>query len=294
MSFLNLPIQLQSFTARQPRSLDPNEVEQPFALGSPITAIVGEGIEFSELLALIGGDAIATINVDIDISDDSILFDFRNSASPGFAPGSYRFSDSSELLPAIQNVTIAQPSSLLGEFDIEFTEDSITINPKGIFLDTNSFVTLDVEFEGDFVRFQNSNAPEAYIYATGNEVHNIRNNFPDFVEEGIAFNAAIEPDDELIPFYRFQNNQISGAYLFVGEEERNNINASPNFSNIFTEEGIAFYVFGVGTDQETTFSRFQNSDVPGTYIYATGIEADNIRNNLPGFIDEGIAFETEI
>ena len=159
----------------------------------------------------------------------------------------------------------------------------------------------DVEYLGidkpdkiPFFRFQNSAVPGTYLYATGAEAENIRQNLPGFVEEGVAFNAAIEPGDELIPFYRFQSNQRPGTYLFVGEAERNNINADPNFSQSFTEEGIAFYVYDGAAEKGADFIRFQNSAVPGTYIYATGAEAENIRNNLPGFIEEGIAFEAEI
>ena len=154
-------------------------------------------------------------------------------------------------------------------------------------------VTVE-EFEGtaNFIRFQNSNVPGTYLYATGAEAQNIRNNFPGFVEEGVAFNAAIEPQDELIPFHRFQSNQLPGTYLFVGEAERNGINGDPNLANIFTEEGVAFYAYGVGANQGVPFSRFQNSNVPGTYLYATGAEADGIRAEFPNFEDEGIAFET--
>ena len=142
-----------------------------------------------------------------------------------------------------------------------------------------------------FIRFQNSDVLGTYVYATGAEADNIRANLPGFVEEGVAFNAAIEPNDDLIALSRLESNQLPGTFLYVGEEELNSINEDPNFSNAFTNQGIAFYVYGVGANQETPFSRFQNSNVPGTYLYATGAEADNIRANLPGFVDEGIAFE---
>ena len=51
---------------------------------------------------------------------------------------------------------------------------------------------------------------------------------------------------------------------------------------------------GAGAGEEASFTRFQNTGVPGTYLYATGEEATNIQANFPGFIDEGIAFEAEI
>ncbi|MEM9274926.1 MAG: CHRD domain-containing protein, partial [Cyanobacteria bacterium P01_F01_bin.143] len=145
-----------------------------------------------------------------------------------------------------------------------------------------------------FIRFQNSSIPGTYIYATGEEADNIRATLPGFVEEGVAFSAAIAPDDDLIALNRLESNELPGTFLYVGEEELASINADPNFSSAFTDQGIAFYVYGAGSSEETSFSRFQNSDVPGTYLYATGEEADNIRANFPGFIDEGIAFEAEI
>ena len=143
----------------------------------------------------------------------------------------------------------------------------------------------------DFVRFQNSALPGTYIYATGAEADNIRVNFTSFIEEGVAFKAAIEPVDDLIQLNRFQNRDVPGTYLYAGEVESQSIR--DNFPN-FIEEGVAFYVYGAGAGIETPFSRFQNSAVPGTYLYATGDEADNIRSGFPNFIDEGIAFEVEI
>ncbi|MEM9272650.1 MAG: PPC domain-containing protein [Cyanobacteria bacterium P01_F01_bin.143] len=156
--------------------------------------------------------------------------------------------------------------------------------------DTSNNVTLDTPF----IRFQNSAIPGTYIYATGAEADNIRANLPGFVEEGFAFNAAIAPHDELIALTRLENNQLPGTFLYVGDEELANINADPNFSNAFTEQGIAFYAYGAGVGEETSFNRFQNTDVPGTYLYATGAEADAIRVNSPNYIDEGIAFEALI
>ena len=141
------------------------------------------------------------------------------------------------------------------------------------------------------VRFQNSTNLGTYLYATEVEAENIRINFSNFIEEGVAFNAAITPDENLIPLYRFQSNQRPGTYLYVGEEERNKINADSNLANVFNEEGIAFYVYGAGAGIERPFYRFQNSTIPGTYLYATEVEAENIRANFPHFIEEGVAFE---
>ena len=144
-------------------------------------------------------------------------------------------------------------------------------------------------------RFQSKTTAGTYLFVGEQEKQNINQNFAhSFTEEGIAFHAAVEPNDELIPLFRFQSTQQPGTYLFAGEAERNSINADPNLSNSFIEEGIAFYIYGAGAGEATIFSRFQNSLVPGTYLYATGAEANNIRNNLTHFIEEGMAFEAGI
>lgn len=138
-------------------------------------------------------------------------------------------------------------------------------------------------------RLQNSNTPGSYIYVGTEEKNNILDNFPNFINEGVAFNAAISPGDDLIPLYRFQSQIVLGTYVFVGESERVNINE--NFAESFTEEGLAFYVYSAGSGLGTEFSRFQNSDLPGTYFFTTGEERENIRANFPNFIEEGLAFE---
>ena len=206
--------------------------------------------------------------------------------------------------PSLVNAIISNNQLVLDNIPEQFGTAEITIRATdlaGDFVEETFSLTINESDDPNmgpldtaFFRFQNTNVPGTYLYATGEEAQDIRNNFPGFMEEGVAFNVAIEPDDELIPLFRFQSNQLPGTYLFVGEDERNSINADPNFANAFTEEGIAFYVYGAGSNEETAFSRFQNTNVPGTYLYAAGSEADNIRNNFPGFIDEGIAFETRI
>ena len=90
-------------------------------------------------------------------------------------------------------------------------------------------------------RFQSNETPGTYLFVAEKEKQNINQNFADsFIEEGIAFNAAVKPNDELIPLFRFQSTQRPGTYLFTAEEERNSIKADPSLSNAFSEEGIAF------------------------------------------------------
>ncbi|ELS00989.1 hypothetical protein Xen7305DRAFT_00006900 [Xenococcus sp. PCC 7305] len=172
--------------------------------------------------------------------------------------------------------------------------------PEVLNLDTDLVIAEElanktIELLSPISRFQNTQVPGTFLYLNAGEQENINQNFVgNFVDEGIAFNAALEPDDDLIALFRLQNNDLPGTFLYVGEDERNSIITDPEFADKFTDQGISFYVYGAGAGEETPFFRFQNSDVPGTYVYAAGAEADDIRNNLTNFIEEGIAFEAEI
>ena len=141
-------------------------------------------------------------------------------------------------------------------------------------------------------RFQNTAVPGTYLFAGESESETIRDEFTNFDEEGLAFKVAVEPGDDLIPLYRFQSNTTPGTYLFAGEEERTGINE--NFAEEFTEEGLAFYVYGADSNRGDLFYRFQNQDRPGTYLFAGEAESDNIRENFPNFIEEGAAFRVGI
>lgn len=134
----------------------------------------------------------------------------------------------------------------------------------------------------------------SYLFVAQEEAQNIRENFAEtYEEEGLAFKVGIEESEELIPLYRFQSENNPGRYLYVGDEERASINE--NFAESFNEEGVAFYVYGVGAQEATEFSRFRNLNSPENYLYATGEEAQSIRDNFANtFEEEGAAFEVEI
>jgi hypothetical protein len=164
---------------------------------------------------------------------------------------------------------------------------------------TEGDYNLSLSYEGDIdsldtaiYRFQNTAIPGTYIYVDERERQNMKQNYANFDEEGKAFKVATEPEDNLMPIYRFQNNNVPGTYLFVGETERNNINQ--NFQHTFSEEGLAFYVYGADEGRGTTLYRFQNTNQPGTYIFVAEAERANIIDNYPSFIEEGSAFEVNI
>jgi hypothetical protein len=140
-------------------------------------------------------------------------------------------------------------------------------------------------------RFQNQNQLGTYLFVGGQERQNIKANFPEFREEGFAFNVGIEPADDLIPMTRFRNTSVPGTYLYAGEEESRSIRRNnPNFA----EEGIAFYVYKGDANKGQDIYRFQNTLVPGTYIFVTEQERQNIRQNFTNFVEEGVAFEVAL
>ncbi len=140
-----------------------------------------------------------------------------------------------------------------------------------------------------FYRFQNTNISGTYIYAGEQEAQNIRQNFLNFQEEGVAFNVAVQPNDSLISLYRFQNRDLPGTYLYVGEEERQSI--KQNYTN-FVEEGLAFYAYGSDANMGQDIYRFQSLVNPGTYLYVGEQEKQSIEANYGSqFTLEGVAFE---
>jgi|GEM_PF-6407507 len=151
---------------------------------------------------------------------------------------------------------------------VDLLENSVTSSVDNVIVlaqDTNG----NSLFNTPLNRFQNSDISGTYLYATESESQTIRANFPNFIEEGQAFNAAFAPGDDLIGLNRFQNSNVPGSYLYATEAESQTIRS--NFPN-FIEEGIAFYVYHGAADQGVDFYRLQNQAVPGTYLFVTAAE----------------------
>lgn len=149
----------------------------------------------------------------------------------------------------------------------------------------------DVLLNTPIYRFQNKNVLGTYLYAGAEEAQNIRNDFPNFTEEGVAFKVGVTASDDLIPIYRFQNIAKPGTYLYAGEQERQSILTN---NRNFTDEGIAFYVYGADADKGQDIYRFQNTNNPGTYLFVGEAEKNDIIANFSNFRLEGVAFEVGI
>lgn len=219
---------------------------------------------------------------------------------------------------AIASLPVVNASSLNSAFN------TLPVNPKNV--DANN---PSLNQDEDFIRFESITVQDVAELTFTVE----RNTNPEVVTATIDTEGNLSLDYGSFlktPLYRFQNQDLPGTYLFVGEEERQNILS--NFRN-FKEEGLAFKTasqangdtiatgeanitikatnllgesarqsFKVNVtgdvpenenqDQLIRFNRFQNRDIPGTYLYAAEEESRSIRQNYTNFIEEGIAFYT--
>jgi Putative Ig domain/Calx-beta domain/Lipase (class 3) len=190
----------------------------------------------------------------------------------------------------------ANPNSeIQDQYEVTLTVDDSTIdNQPDVTTNytlniVNSSDDVDTLLNSPFYRFQNSDIPSIYIWAGEDEKQTIAENYPNFKEEGVAFKVAVEPNDNLIQFNRFQNEL--GAYLYAAEEE--SINIRENYPN-FKEEGIAFYALDSNANRGIDIYRLQNTQQPGTYIFIGEEEKNNILANSPQFQLEGVAFEAVV
>jgi len=212
--------------------------------------------------------------------------------------------------PNLVNVSVDQQGQMILDYQDNVTGSAeITVQATNIFGqvsqdtfsvniidDSNPFNPLDL-LDTQLFRFQNSDRLGTYLFANEGESQSIRDNFPQFIEEGPAFKVSSQqasfqrPDestDTLVRFNRFQNSEVPGTYLYATEGE--SISIRQNFSQ-FDEEGIAFYAFSPDANIGVDYYRMQNSQVPGTYIFVNEAEKNQIEASFPQFVNEGIAFE---
>lgn len=167
----------------------------------------------------------------------------------------------------------------------------ITIQATNLLGETQSNtlrVSLIDNLNSPLYRFQNLDRTGTFLFVDEVERQNVLNNFPQFKEEGKAFNVSKTDDDDLIVFNRFRNTAVSGTYLYAGEAESQNIRQ--NFPQ-FEEEGVAFYAYDKDANRGVDMYRMQNTQQPGTYIFVGEEEKNNILQNFPQFQLEGVAFE---
>lgn len=89
------------------------------------------------------------------------------------------------------------------------------------------------------------------------------------------------------PLFRLQNTAQPGTYVFVNEQERQDI--LTNYGQ-FVDEGYAFSVAVEPNDDLMAIYRMQNQDLLGTYLFVTEGEKNQILSQDDKFINEGLAF----
>ena len=99
--------------------------------------------------------------------------------------------------------------------------------------------------------------------------------------------------------FRFRNTTYdTGTYIFVGEEERDNILNDPNLNQIFVLEGSgrrAFVASSESGEDLIPLYRLRSVDITGTYLYVSTEEYDNIfdddSNQRNKWVKEGLDTE---
>ncbi len=135
--FFNNPI---SLTVNSPTIKD--------VIAGPYNTVVNNDIEFGPHGY---GDGYYVVNVDIDLTNNSIYFDYSDADQGTFSTkefNGYIFTDIDDRIPDIINVTIDEQETTLGinENRIFFNKNQIYINVSSLHVDPTSRLKLNIEF----------------------------------------------------------------------------------------------------------------------------------------------------
>lgn len=176
--------------------------------------------------------------------------------------------------------------------------NSADINPD----ETFTFVQAEHHHDDEtfsLFRFQDTIDTSRYLYVGAEEAESIGLNYPQFVNQGFAFevfSAGINPDenDTLMAMYRLRNEQ-TGYYLYVNEGEKDSIFADESLSTIFDLEGLAFYAHGADSEHGENIYRFRYLET-GAYFYINEGERQVILDSFisGNVVEEGLAFKSVV
>ncbi|MEM8831366.1 MAG: RHS repeat-associated core domain-containing protein [Cyanobacteria bacterium P01_G01_bin.19] len=116
----------------------------------PLIVEINDDVEYSEATT----NSIVGVNIDFDfgVENGTILFEVDESAGSGVADSvefnGWVFTDVSDEIPAIENVTIDESTNTFGleAEDISFTENTIEVNGEGLPFSPGLSTLLNVEF----------------------------------------------------------------------------------------------------------------------------------------------------
>lgn len=150
----------------------------------------------------------------------------------------------------------------------------------------NSNVDID---EQNIYRFFNQETGSHFYTASEIEKNNVVDNLPNYVFEGIAYEAAdpIAGMDGVSIVHRFLN-QNTGVHLYtIDEVEKNYI--FENLSN-YSYEGEVFTAYDSQVEDTIPIYRFYNSAIDAHFYTASDIERETVVNNLLDYSYEGVAY----
>jgi hypothetical protein len=157
--------------------------------------------------------------------------------------------------------------------------------------DSGPIVTAVDPLINPVYRFFNTVTGGHFFTASEAERDSVLNNLPQYLFEGVGFEASIVDGPDLVPIYRFFNPVEGGHFFTASETERSFVlNNLPQF----LDEGIGFYAYGADANLGADVFRFFNS-VTGVHFFTTSeSERDVVLNSLPQYIFEGVGFEASL
>lgn len=140
----------------------------------------------------------------------------------------------------------------------------------------------------DVFRFYNTNTGAHFFTMSVAERDYVKNTYPFFAYEGIAFFAFTDADPALSPVYRFYN-KITGTHFYtINAAEKDHVIAT--WPTIFNYEGVAWYASAASGADLVPVYRFFNTHT-GTHFYtSSAAEKNHILASWDWFLLEGIAY----
>ncbi|WP_330203737.1 hypothetical protein [Cyanobacterium sp. Dongsha4] len=159
---------------------------------------------------------------------------------------------------SFSNVTWEIKKTSAGNIDVSLTSDYSEAQMRArIYQDTNNNGILDNQ---DSIITERNNTRNAFITIT---------------------DADISPDQSFFVMASHQEPSFSGFDVLLSASYSNDTPINPDPTNPTNPTNPQF---------DTPLNRFQNSSVPGTYLFAGEEESQSIRQNFSNFAEEGFAF----
>jgi len=136
-------------------------------------------------------------------------------------------------------------------------------------------------------RFYNKITGVHFYTADPAERQLVLNQYPNFVDEGAAYNALASADTGSVTVYRFYNTQ-TGAHFYTADptERQRVISTMPQF----VDEGARFYAYANDALDHLPVHRFYNTRTQTHFYTASETERAYVVSHYPAFVYEGIAW----